>query len=198
MQKLLKLRLIVPTILALAVAGTQAQTAAGNPAQGPTKADTPGPASDAKPDTETLSRMALKAEAAGVATCRNEVNTLSNYLYKDTDIYADVGVTSKVDPDRNVYYNISSQRFENANSINLMHAMPNNDKKCNSVLTQILPLPGESCLKVRETVAGDWKFLFDMAGVPIYEKKNDPTTTAIFMPMGLQGCLVIRSFVRYP
>lgn len=198
MHHLSKLSFLASTTLALAGASAYAQTPSGNLQESTPKAEAPAPAPDAKAEPENLSRMALKAEAAGVLTCRNEVNTLSTYLYKDTDIYADVGVTSKVDPDRNVFYNISSQRFENANSVNLMHAMPNAERKCNSVLTQILPLPNESCLKVRETVAGEWKFLFDMAGVPIYEKKNDSTTTAIFMPMGLQGCLVIRSFVRYP
>jgi hypothetical protein len=189
--------IIAAAFLAFAQCGVaSADASPSKPAESAPKTEAASPPSAADP--LGLSRMAEKAVAAGVVTCKDEVNALSRYLYKDTDLYADVAVTAKTTPDRNVFYNISSQRFDNANSINLIHATPNPDNKCNSVLTQVLPLPGESCLKVRETVAGEWTFLFDMAGVPIYERKNDPTTTAIFMPMGLQGCLVIRSFVRYP
>jgi hypothetical protein len=189
--------IVAAALIAFAHCGVAlAQASPSKPAESTPKTEAATSASAA--DQLGLSRMAEKAVAAGIVTCKDEVNALSRYLYKDTDLYADVAVTAKVTPDRNVFYNISSQRFDNANSINLIHATPNPDNKCNSVLTQVLPLPGESCLKVRETVAGEWTFLYDMAGVPIYERKNDPTTTAIFMPMGLQGCLVIRSFVRYP
>ena len=188
---------LAAALLAISQTGAAlAQTSPPKPAESAPKAEAASPAGET--EQPGLSRLAEKAASAGIQTCKNEVDTLSRYLYKDTDVYADVAVTAKSAPDRHVYYNISSQRFENANSINLIHATPNPDNKCNSVLTQVLPLPGESCLKVRETVAGEWTFLFDMAGVPVYERKNDPTTTAIFMPMGLQGCLVIRSFVRYP
>lgn len=147
--------------------------------------------------TGALSPPAALLHQNGFRDCAQAVDQVVKVAHPDENSYAYLSIWATRSANTSVGTALTTVKYIDGQAVHSTSAVKNGAGKCDVVVTSTITLMTQPCPELRASEFKDWKRYSELEDVEAYIDPNNDSHIAIFSPLGLNGCQLMRQLVAY-
>ena len=117
------------------------------------------------------------------------------YVHEDDAAYSHLGTWSKDKPNGEMFNSLTAAPGVGVTSLTAVRTAAGT---CDTLITQMVPVPNQGCEAVQKASFKDWKYFSDLGGVPVFEDPTSANINVLFVSLTKKSCLIVKHAVFYP